>query len=410
MRSELRKFYLAVFGTFFFVQEAFIGAIMVAFYTQYLGFSFAQMTGFFSIILMTRTVAELPCGVIADVLGRKKALIAGELLALAAMCSLLYLAHEKTTSVSMLTLGIGVVWGFGGALSSGNLMPLLHDMALEVGFDKKFQRILSYGHSLSSGVIFFAAIASGYIAEQSLVLPVLFDLAFSLLFILVCALYITSGKPSSMQATLPKGLSSVARNFICELQQVDLLMLIPLGLISGIFFGSERAVFNFLQPQLTGYGVATHLWGWVSSGLFLVAAVVGIIAARLKVESISKMYIALFSLLLLVLSLVFLLVIPNVISVVAFLAVSAAIGILIGPLITTVLLERQAKSSSIKTTIFSVYSFIGAGCSAALQTVTGLAATGMNNHQIIIMCATLSAIVLLIFFLHITKYTDKYAN
>jgi MFS family permease len=99
------------------------------------GLSDAEISGLFALWSAVGIAAEVPSGALADRFGRRNALVVGPLLAAAAFAT-------WTLAPGLIGFAAGfVLWGFGGALSSGAQEALLHDGLAAVGAADRYAHV-----------------------------------------------------------------------------------------------------------------------------------------------------------------------------------------------------------------------------------------------------------------------------
>lgn len=391
MNNE-KRFYVVFFGTFVLVQEAFIGPVLVIFYTKYLGFSFPEMMLFFSIIMLSSSIFEIPCGILSDIYGRKLGFVFGEAIKMLSMTSLFFLNNTDSFQGAMIFLAI--LWGYGNAQSSGNLMPILHQMAGEAKIGEKFQKLLSYGHGVGYGVTFVASISAGYLAAIDLAIPIIIDIVLCAALILVCSTWLpNSGRPHDSSTSFTEAMKDIAG----EARRLNYRALVPLSLMAGIFFGASRSAFNFLQPELQIAKISIEYWGWISSGIFLASSIAGNISGAINVDKMKAKNIALFFAGVMLVGLLVLFAFANAYSIISYLVLCGIVGVLLRPIIIVQLLALSHNNSRIKTTIFSIYALILSGCMAAIQTIFGMASQTYSNSHMVLACSFLSVVSMLAF-------------
>lgn len=101
------------------------------------GLSEAAISGLLAIWTVVGVVAEVPCGALADRFSRRGALIAGAVLQAAG-----YVLWTTLPGFDGFAAGF-VVWGLGGALTSGALEALLYDGLAAVGAEGAYARVLA---------------------------------------------------------------------------------------------------------------------------------------------------------------------------------------------------------------------------------------------------------------------------
>ena len=75
MHRKLKKAKLLLYLQAVLQFQGFIGPIIFIFYTQYMGLSTSEYLVCDSVLFVVMAICEVPSGIIADYIGRKKALI-----------------------------------------------------------------------------------------------------------------------------------------------------------------------------------------------------------------------------------------------------------------------------------------------------------------------------------------------
>jgi len=404
MKNAEVKRQRAIFLTAFFVREAFIGPVMVAFYTNYLGLTFFEMTLFFSISLAARGIAEMPAGVLSDILGKKRGLICGEIICLLSMAALFL---QRFGNAGTGIYAIAVFWGVGGAISSGNLVPLLHEMRGRIS-DNEFHRNLSYRKSLSALSFLVASISSGYLAQVTLALPVILDIVYSSIFIALCCAYMPNTVPDGFELTKVSLISKI-KIHLRKLIGVDRYKLFPVAIISGVVMGAERASFNFLQPQLVVAGIDVTMWGWISSLLYICSFTASHFWGRSISNHFGKIRIIIYIAALSLLTTCLLIYYDNAYGTITYLASNAIIMAILGPMCSMILLNICESTQSIKSSVFSAFALIGAICSIFAQSLTGFLSSNYSPEALVFACSATCTFTLVvgIYFLNQTYAFGK---
>ena len=120
-RSSYKTQKQYMFLSAFFPTQAFMNAVLVIFYLNYLDITMSQYLYLDSILFISIAVTELPSGIISDYFGRKKILILSKCLILISMFLLLYSDGFSDALISILVLAVG------NSLGSGNEEAILYE-------------------------------------------------------------------------------------------------------------------------------------------------------------------------------------------------------------------------------------------------------------------------------------------
>lgn len=168
---------------------AFVDGIFVL-YLRHKGLVLWQIGVLEGIFHATSLITEIPSGALADLLGRKQALLASRLFGV--ISSVIMLSTDR-----MWLLGIGFVftaWSFN--LLSGSEEALLYDSFLGLGQEEKYFKTngrLSFAAEVSNGLGIFLG---GFLAEYSYSLCYLILIGIDMLSFMVC-LFLTEPKPGN---------------------------------------------------------------------------------------------------------------------------------------------------------------------------------------------------------------------
>jgi MFS family permease len=180
---------LVVLATFF-DNLVFIIPIWLIYCVEYLGYSSTIAILLFTLIWVTSAIFEVPTGVIADRWGRKKSFILG---------SLLFMAYPLAFVWNLPLIFFAIVVlisGFGAALSSSVLEPLVHKSYEDSGLKSKdYHKFLS----ISQAMPFVARAVSGIVgAWMYTISPVLPFVAWSLVLVLsICTVVFVKDENAS---------------------------------------------------------------------------------------------------------------------------------------------------------------------------------------------------------------------
>ena len=393
LKSEGIKNTIALYATAACVQEAFVGPILVTFYTGCLGLSFSQMANFFSYIMIARLILEIPCGIYADMHNRKLTLIAGEILRLCAMALVLYFEFNKNLYYVIAT---AIIWGAGIALSSGNIIPILRDQ-LKSNNEIKFIRLINTRRTLSSAVYLFATIASGYIADLDLTYPFKLDILMTLLYIYLCLRYFDSIDDGCAGDGFLNRLREKIIKVKYNVLNIKFEILLSAGLVNGVMFACDRSAFNFLQSQLTLSDIEIKMWGWLISSVFLASAGVSFVFGKVLRNKCLMGQILLLSMLLSTLSSLILYFHEGPYYSVLYLGLSSSISVLLQPVLISSVLNEALEQSDSKSTAFSIMAFMSTLLAAFAQMLTGAMSSSFEAGEIVWACSLCGTISLLFF-------------
>ncbi len=129
-------------------------------FTDYAGIGFLE-----AVMITTSTLGEIPTGTIADILGKKKAVILAFVLGAAGNLLMAFAPHYWVLIASIITMTLG------GAFYSGSLEALVYDSLKEQGREGDFQKILGRMNSMQNAGMAVAGITGGYLYQLHTSLP-----------------------------------------------------------------------------------------------------------------------------------------------------------------------------------------------------------------------------------------------
>ena len=267
-RFQLIKYYYWMDA--FVPVEAFIAPVVVVFYLHYVDISFATYSFYIASLCVLNAVLEVPFGIVSDVIGRRKALLIGEV-----FLGLGFLVIIIFPGVPALYVAAIFVSG-GGALSSGNLNAIGYEALRDAGMDKgHFTTFLARMSTVSISIAAIASLLSGLLAMVNLALPMIVDILLiairvALGFIFLMALWPRKNiqRKESVKLFLTR----------CEIWDVwsilrtrSFLRATTLGIAT---FALLRTSLNFYQPILIEKGISQLQLGILFSGGILLSALV----------------------------------------------------------------------------------------------------------------------------------------
>lgn len=231
---------------------------------------------------------ELPTGVIADRIGRKRTYLASLAFMAASCAALLFVSGFAMVSLAF------ALYGVSRALSSGSLEALMIDRYIEANGDSTLHRLMSFVSAADTAGLALGCIAGGYIPGLWTAIALnsnryqgnlLVMLVLLFLLTMLVVFSVAEEKPDPQkQATLKRFLAE-SLSFI----RFSPALLVFLGASAawGIAFS---AIETYWQPQvarIVGSAGSDRLNGFLSAGYFL-AALIGSLAATPLLEKTKK--------------------------------------------------------------------------------------------------------------------------
>ncbi len=270
LRRDLRLFYLfRLLGTSYL----FVPIFML--FQSDRGLSFFDRLSLGGIYSLVVVVVEVPTGVFADRVGRRRSMMLGAL-TMVGSCLLALRAHDFASFAIAEGLGALSI-----ALCSGADSAYLYDLLLAHDREREYPRresVASAWHLIGSAVAFAGG---GLLAEVDLSLPYLVTAAVASIAAVVAYLMRDDRAPN--QGTAPR--AAFARETWRALAEVfrngRLAWIVG---YSAVVFALLRATIYVYQPYLEERGLGTSEVGLLFAGVYLVAAAVAFRTYRLRMR------------------------------------------------------------------------------------------------------------------------------
>lgn len=245
-----------------FSLETFIAPVLVIFYTQYAGFSFSHYAVLMSYIFIFSWAFQIPTGAIADKYGRKSALIAGNIIYVFAMISLVVFGSRTPIVLT------SALFSFGTCLSTGAFQAMMYSAYAEENKVEDFNSVTARGNSLALLGGAGGAAFGGVLAGVSLALPMIVDIAVLSFTTILLTIFV---KPAQDTENVRKvSIQTIATDGIrAAFASKKLFASI---LVSAVAFACVRTGFNLYQPLLTTSGVKVPQLGIIFAGFSLISA------------------------------------------------------------------------------------------------------------------------------------------
>lgn len=229
--------------------EAFIAPVVVLFYIEHLGINFMQYSNYIALLLIINLLLEVPMGVVSDKIGRRNALIIGNTIYCLALWLILSLPSITTLMVA------SILFGVGSTLASGNLQSIGYEAFESNGASGGYGGFLSKIGSFSIAVSALAALVGGYLADHSIVLPMIADIAILCIKIVLGVFLLVIVWPKENHDKRMGNNSKITRKSLSEMKDVLLNKRFILSVALGsVCFALLRTSLNFYQPILSEAG------------------------------------------------------------------------------------------------------------------------------------------------------------
>ena len=223
--------------------EALLAPVMVLYYLNHVGLSFATFGLYIGILMAFQAALEIPMGMVSDFIGRRLALCLGYLL-IAVGLGLIALFPAALTLIPA-----GAIFAIGQSLSTGNLTSIAYEVFKANDMESKFKPFLVRASSLVIAAMAGGALVGGYIAQIDIALPMIADVAILaakalLAFSLLLALW-----PPEKQRRQLRNTWLISKRDLALLAEIVFHkdFVAPLILMTAAF-GLVRTSLNFYQP------------------------------------------------------------------------------------------------------------------------------------------------------------------
>ncbi|MCA9373896.1 MFS transporter [Candidatus Peregrinibacteria bacterium] len=263
LQANIWKMYLYRSFSWFMVMLP----ILVLFYQEQ-GLSMFQIVSLQAIFSVTVLLTEVPSGYLADVIGRKKSLIMGAILA--ALGLGIYSIANGFVELLFAEITLGIAAGF----TSGADAALLYDSLLELQKEEQYQKIFGKYMAIGNFAEGIASILGGFLALISLRTPVI---AQAYVYLLAIPVAFSLKEPAKKVYHIAEGnlkeILNAAKYALIENKEVKWLLLF------GAFIGTSTfTVIWFIQPYwkemnipLEYFGILWALLQFTTGGFSIIA-------------------------------------------------------------------------------------------------------------------------------------------
>lgn len=263
-----------------FSLEIFFAPIMVPFYLNYIGLTFKEMTIIFSIIMFSNMIFEIPSGAVSDKFGRKNVLLIGNAVYLISMIGLLVIKNFN------ILLIIAVMFSLGNSLSSGNMSAVVFENLTCLNIQKEsFYKISTKAASLMLTASAIAAVVGGYLGNIFLALPLIIDIFFLFLNMILSYFFLEELSLDYMKRTQKYNVLKNIKEIKNIIGDAIFIMLknkkiIFFCIFSALNFSILRSGFNFYQPLLESVNIDLVYFGTILAIFNLIAALISYLSGK----------------------------------------------------------------------------------------------------------------------------------
>ena len=271
MSDQIKKTRMCIFLQSAFGFQSFFGTIMVVFYTTYMGLSFSQYLFLDGLLFALIAFFEIPSGYLSDKVGRKKMILLSRLFEILAMIVLVVMRSYTGALIAAILNGIF------GAMESGNADALYFELFQKENAMDMFKKTMGKASTISMICATVCSVASGYLAEYSLALPVIADIV--LLSLSTCALAVLLEDNEKYRADAKFSLIQDYEDNKHEIADV-----IPYFAFFAIMFALFRVSYSVYQPLLQETGIPVKYFGYIFAAANFVSAFSSNLIAEGKVK------------------------------------------------------------------------------------------------------------------------------
>lgn len=230
-------------------------------FTDYAGIGFLE-----TVMIATATIGEIPTGAIADIVGKRKAVILAFVLGALGNVIMALAQNYWMLVVSIMTMTLG------GAFYSGSLEALVYDSLKEAGKQNLYQKVVGRMNSMQNAGMAVAGIVGGYLYQIHVSLP-FFMVAVMYTVGLAVSLYLSEPHIDSEKYSWQKFILQNKQGFNQLFANRTTAFMILLFIVPSAFMVATENVLSdatavelgFNSVQLGIYASAVYLFGTLVS-------------------------------------------------------------------------------------------------------------------------------------------------
>lgn len=252
--------------------QGFIGPILYVFYTKRIGLTNFEYLICDSVLFIIMAIVEMPSGIVADYIGRKKALVISQIAIIIGMVILMF------SSSFIEAVVVACIYGVFGALESGVAESILYETYELNKCTEKYEYLQAKTGGIGFVISILYSVASGYLVEYMITLPVILDLVVCILSLISSIMLLEDNKKyDTKKISLPKK---------AEVKNVIFIIFVVVILSS-----CSRVMFSFYQPVLLEANIPLRFLGYASAIYSLVSAGAAFLYKIIRTKlTVTKMY------------------------------------------------------------------------------------------------------------------------
>lgn len=258
LNKNIKLFYIYTL----FNEPLFWGPILILCLQNLAHMSLPEIFFMEAIVLIISATLDVPCGIIADKIGRKKTVLIGRFFLSGSIVMFSFM-----TNPTMAWIG-NILWAIGFSLQSGADSALLYDSLKENNNEHKFKEITGKSLGYKMCLFAFSALLTGYLASIDLRLPLLVGLPFTIIPI-ICVMLMKEPIKNS-EIIIKDNILKCGLKLLKTSREVRWIILFTalLGMTSKIWFFTYNPYFELVKLPVENYGIIFFLLNivcWISS-------------------------------------------------------------------------------------------------------------------------------------------------
>lgn len=257
--------------------ESVLAPVLTIFYLTYAGYTFSEYSTMLALCFLFLWLIEIPAGALADKMGRKAALVIGNIIYILAMLSVLLWKNQISI------IAVAFLFSVGTAITGSSFQSMMYDVYSSRNAEEEFHAATAKSTSISLFAAAAAAILGGVLADINLALPMIVDIVLLTAATLVIALTVVD--PPRMDAHDERSSGRLGYVAIMKsgfLNAFSSWYMINFILCAAIVFATLRVAFNFYQPLLIAAQVPLYQLGAIFSVFFLLSAASAYLFSHMK--------------------------------------------------------------------------------------------------------------------------------